>query len=126
MKLTSLDHLVLTVQDLGQTVAFYTSVLGMEQSVSGQGRVSLHYGSQKINLHLVGAEFKPSARQPRPGSADLCFIVAQSIDEIGAELERKGIAIIEGPVERTGAVGSIRSVYIRDPDGNLVELSHYT
>ena len=125
MNITSLDHLVLTVTDIEASVSFYTTVLGMRKSVSTEGRVSLHYGSQKINLHLAGAEFQPCARRPGPGSADLCFIVAGTMADIIADLTAKAVQIIEGPVDRTGATGSIESIYLRDPDGNLLELSIY-
>jgi catechol 2,3-dioxygenase-like lactoylglutathione lyase family enzyme len=125
MKLAHLDHLVLTVRDLERSVDFYTSILGMEKSISPQGRISLRYGSQKINLHRAGAEFQPCARHPGSGSADLCFITVQPLAEVVDELKHKNVTIIEGPVERTGAAGTITSVYVRDPDGNLLELSNY-
>ena len=114
MKVESLDHLVLTVADLDATVAFYER-LGMRHVVFGEGRHALGFGSQKINLHLAGSEFEPKAATPTPGSADLCFLVD--------ELDVGGLDVVEGPVERTGATGQLRSVYVRDPDGNLVELS---
>ena len=125
MKITGLDHFVLTVTDIDRSVSFYTSILGLRKSVNPQGRTSLHFGSQKINLHLAGAEFQPCALRPEPGSADLCFIVDGALDDIIAELAGKRVQIIEGPVERTGARGSIESIYLRDPDGNLLELSQY-
>jgi catechol 2,3-dioxygenase-like lactoylglutathione lyase family enzyme len=124
MNIKILDHLVLTVADIESSVAFYAD-LGLSKSVSSQGRVALHYGTQKINLHLAGAEFSPCALHPKPGSADLCFIVDQPIGEIVAELESRSIPIIAGPVERTGARGRMESVYIRDPDGNLLEIARY-
>ncbi len=122
--LERLDHLVLTVRDLEATCAFYETVLGMRRASFGQGRTALHFGRQKINLHQAGREFEPKARRPTPGSADLCFLAATPIAEIVAHLEACGIVIEEGPVARTGAEGPITSVYIRDPDGNLIEVSN--
>lgn len=121
----SLDHLVLTVADIERTVAFYCGVLGMERVTFGAGRVALTFGSQKINLHQHGREFEPKAAAPTPGSADLCFVSAIPLDQVQARLAAAGIAVEEGPVARTGAVGPITSVYVRDPDGNLVEISTY-
>ncbi len=114
MRIESLDHLVLTVRDLDATVAFY-ELLGMRHVEFDEGRHALAFGSQKLNLHVAGHEFEPKADVPTPGSADLCFLVD--------ELDVEGLDVLEGPVERTGATGTIRSVYVRDPDGNLVELS---
>ena len=122
--LDRLDHLVLTVRDLEATCAFYETVLGMRRESFGQGRTALHFGRQKINLHQAGREFEPKARKPTPGSADLCFLAATPIAEVVAHLEARGVAIEEGPVARTGAEGPITSVYLRDPDGNLIEVSH--
>ncbi|XP_012942143.1 glyoxalase domain-containing protein 5 [Aplysia californica] len=124
-QITHLDHLVLTVKDLEATVDFYTRVLGMEATTFKGGRKALNYGEQKINLHESGKEFEPKAAKPTSGSADLCFITKTSLDQVEEHLKACAVDIIEGPVERTGAVGSIRSVYIRDPDGNLVEISNY-
>ncbi len=123
MNISHLDHLVLTVDDLEATTDFYTRVLGMRAVTFGQGRQALAFGQQKINLHQAGREFEPKAGRPTPGSADLCLIVATALDEVVAHLEREGVALVEGPVERTGATGPIRSVYVRDPDQNLIELS---
>ena len=123
MKIERLDHLVLTVADLGKTVDFYTRVLGMEAVTFGGGRTALTFGRSKINLHQAGHEFEPKAHRATPGSADVCLIVEDSLDDVVAELTATGVAIVEGPVDRTGATGPIRSVYVRDPDGNLVELS---
>jgi len=123
MNISHLDHLVLTVDDLEATTDFYTRVLGMRAVTFGEGRKALAFGQQKINLHQAGREFEPRAGRPTPGSADLCFIVATPLDEVVAHLERQGIARVEGPVQRTGAAGPIRSVYVRDPDQNLIELS---
>jgi catechol 2,3-dioxygenase-like lactoylglutathione lyase family enzyme len=119
----SLDHLVLTVRDLDATVRFYVEGLGMELREFDEGRKALHFGSQKINLHLAGHEFEPKAVYPTPGSADLCFLTERPLDEISERLESLGYPIIEGPVPRTGATGPIRSIYTRDPDGNLVEIA---
>ncbi|WP_313526320.1 VOC family protein [Stutzerimonas kunmingensis] len=124
MQIDYLDHLVLTVADIETTVDFYTRVLGMQVVTFGEGRKALTFGNQKINLHQAGYEFEPKAERPAPGSADLCFIVATSLDDVIAHLNEHGVAIIEGPVQRTGATGPIRSVYLRDPDLNLIELSN--
>jgi catechol 2,3-dioxygenase-like lactoylglutathione lyase family enzyme len=125
MRIDRLDHLVLTVADLTRTIDFYASVLGMEEVTFEDGRKALAFGRSKINLHEAGHEFEPKARQAVPGSADLCFITEDPLDEVIATLREHGVAILEGPVDRTGAVGTIRSVYVRDPDGNLVEISNY-
>lgn len=125
MKIDRLDHLVLTVADIEATCDFYTRVLGMEQVVFGNGRVALHFGQQKINLHQAKHEFEPRAKNPTPGSADLCLITSSSISEVLAILQSYQIDIIEGPIPRTGAVGPISSIYLRDPDQNLIEISSY-
>ncbi|MEU0276995.1 VOC family protein [Streptomyces sp. NPDC006195] len=125
MRVERLDHLVLTVADIEATVVFYTRVLGMEPVVFGGGRRALAFGQSKINLHRAGHEFEPKAARPSPGSADLCFVVADPLERVIAELAAQGVPVEEGPVERTGALGPFVSVYVRDPDGNLVELSHY-
>jgi len=119
-----LDHLVLTVANLDATIDFYTEVLSMD-AITFEGRKALRFGDQKINLHQRGHEFNPKAAHPTPGSADLCFITLTPIDEVIEYLAALRVHIEEGPVERTGAVGKIRSVYIRDPDHNLVEISNY-
>ncbi len=124
MHIDHLDHLVLTVADLDVTVDFYTRVLGMQAVTFGEGRKALSFGVQKINLHQAGKEFEPKAERPMPGSADLCFIVATPLEEVIAHLETQGVTILEGPVRRTGATQPIRSVYVRDPDFNLIELSN--
>ena len=121
-----LDHLVLTVRDLEATSAFYQRALGMTRETFGAGRVALHFGRQKINLHPAGHEFEPRARNPTPGSGDLCLITEASPESVVAHLRACGVAIELGPVERTGATGAIRSVYFRDPDDNLIEVSSYT
>lgn len=125
MQIRQLDHLVLTVQDIDRSVDFYTRVLGMRLVTFGEGRKALAFGSQKINLHQAGAEFQPHAHRPTPGSADLCFIVEESLDEVVAQLHGHNLEILVGPVARTGATGPIRSVYLLDPDLNLIELSNY-
>ncbi len=119
----SLDHLVLTVADIARTCDFYTRALGMTVVRFGAGRVALQFGRQKINLHQADRTFDPKAAAPTPGSADLCFLLAGSLEDAAAHLAALAIAIEEGPVERTGATGPIRSIYLRDPDGNLVELA---
>jgi catechol 2,3-dioxygenase-like lactoylglutathione lyase family enzyme len=121
--IAGLDHLVLTVRDLDATVRFYVEGLGMRLETFGAGRHALHFGSQKINLHVAGREFEPKAAQPTPGSADLCFLTDRPLAEIGDRLEALGHPIIEGPVARSGATGPIMSLYTRDPDGNLIEIA---
>ena len=122
MRVASLDHLVLTVADIEATVGFYEK-LGMRAETFGAGRIALRFGDQKINLHRAGRPIQPHARKPTPGSADICLLVEGSLDEVERELERAGVVFELGPVPRTGATGPIRSLYLRDPDGNLVELS---
>lgn len=119
-----LDHLVLTVADLAATARFYRDGLGLELRTFEGGRQALHMGDQKINLHVAGRELEPKAARPTPGSADLCFLTDEPLDEIAARLEKQGHPVIEGPVGRTGACGPILSIYVRDPDGNLIELAH--
>src|ERR1700692_2517756 len=119
-----LAHLVLTVASIDATVAFYTSVLGMELVTFGN-RKALRFGEQKINLHQAGKEFEPKAAHPTPGSGDLCFITKAPIEDVISHLKAGSYAIELGPVERTGAVGEMRSIYIRDPDLNLIEISNY-
>ncbi|WP_116209287.1 VOC family protein [Streptomyces olivoreticuli] len=125
MRVDRLDHLVLTVKNIDATVAFYTTVLGMRAVTFDGGGHSVTFGHSKINLHQAGREFELKAEHPTPGNGDLCFIVDQGIDEIIAELAAHDIAVEEGPVERAGATGTMTSVYLRDPDDNLIELSHY-
>ncbi|WP_347016642.1 VOC family protein [Acinetobacter seifertii] len=124
MKISHLDHLVLTVASIENTCNFYQTVLGFEVITFKGDRKALKFGNQKINLHQQGNEFEPKALQPTPGSADLCFISDTSISEVVAHLNQLNIQIEEGPVERTGAMHSILSVYIRDPDQNLIEISN--
>jgi catechol 2,3-dioxygenase-like lactoylglutathione lyase family enzyme len=125
MRIGHLDHLVLTVKDIETSVSFYTSVLGMTETTFGDGRKALVFGSSKINLHQAGHEFEPKAGAPTPGSADLCLIAEDDLDSVQAQLAAAGVAVEVGPVKRTGALGEIISVYIRDPDQNLIELSNY-
>ncbi|ASB90904.1 VOC family protein [Bacillus sonorensis] len=120
-----LDHFVLTVKNLQETINFYTCVLGMEEETFGSGRKALRFGNQKINLHEAGNEFDPKAKHPLPGSADLCFVSDETIDHIIGHLRKNNVSIEEGPVRRTGALGPIVSVYMRDPDQNLIEISQY-
>lgn len=124
LKLESLDHLVLTVADIAATCAFYERVLGMTVVSFGEGRTALAFGRQKINLHVAGKEFDPKARRPTPGSGDLCFLTSTPIQAVVGHLDATGTAIVEGPVRRTGATGPILSVYVRDPDGNLIEIAN--
>jgi catechol 2,3-dioxygenase-like lactoylglutathione lyase family enzyme len=125
MTINRLDHLVLTVINIEAACYFYSSIMGMDIVTFGNGRKALQFGNQKINLHQVGKEFEPKADKPAPGSADLCFIADTSVEIILDELHDKHIEIIEGIVERTGATGTIRSIYFRDPDQNLIEVSNY-
>jgi catechol 2,3-dioxygenase-like lactoylglutathione lyase family enzyme len=118
-----LDHLVLTCVDAEATKHFYTEVLQMELETFGAGRMAFRFGNQKINLHVRGAEFEPKAHLPVPGALDLCFIATVPLDDVIAHLRQAGWPIIDGPVERTGATQKIRSVYLRDPDLNLIEIS---
>ncbi len=123
-----LDHLVLTTSRREACIDFYTRVLGMRMETFVGGtppveRVAFRFGDQKINLHVQGAEFDPKAHLPVPGALDLCFIATVPIEEVVARLRAAGWPILEGPVTRTGATGPIRSVYVRDPDLNLVEVS---
>ncbi|GAB2180782.1 VOC family protein [Denitratisoma sp. agr-D3] len=124
MKIDSLDHLVLTVQDLDATVAFYSTTLGMEAITFGAGRKALSFGQQKINLHQRGKEFEPKAQQPTPGSADLCFLTSVPLADVASHLAACGVTVLEGPIQRTGATGPILSLYFRDPDMNLIEVSN--
>jgi catechol 2,3-dioxygenase-like lactoylglutathione lyase family enzyme len=124
MKIDSLDHLVLTVKDIDASCAFYSRVLGMEVVAFGAGRKALAFGAQKINLHQAGHEFEPKAQRPTPGSADLCFLTVVPLREVQQHLAACGVTITEGPVQRTGAQGPILSVYFRDPDLNLIEVSN--
>ena len=118
-----LDHVVLTVTDIEKTKNFYVHVLGMRAQTNRLGRVSLMFGRQKINLHRFGNEFSPHARRPTPGSCDLCFIVSgRTLEEMKEQVESNGISVIEGPVEREGALGAMMSIYFHDPDGHRLQL----
>jgi catechol 2,3-dioxygenase-like lactoylglutathione lyase family enzyme len=125
MRLLSLDHLVLTVRNLETTVDFYTQVLGMSVSAFGEGRLALKFGTQKINLHELGNEFHPNALRATPGSADLCFLTEEPLSGWQDHLQELGAEVIEGPVQRQGALGPLPSIYLRDPDGNLIEIANY-
>jgi catechol 2,3-dioxygenase-like lactoylglutathione lyase family enzyme len=123
VSIRSLDHLVLTVADIDASVAFYSRVLGMREVVFGGGRRALAFGNQKINLHQHHAEFEPKALRPTPGSADLCLRTETPSEDILRHLKACGVPVVEGPVERSGATGPLVSIYVRDPDGNLVEIA---
>lgn len=123
--ISHLDHFVLTTHDIKGCVDFYSGVLGMEVVRFGAGRTALKFGQQKINIHEYGREIEPKAHLPVPGSLDLCFIIRGAMAELLAHLSNHGVATEEGPARRTGACGEIESVYIRDPDLNLIELSVY-
>ena len=125
IRIDSLDHLVLTVKDISRTCSFYRQVLGMQEISFGGDRKALKFGNHKINVHEYGKEIEPKAEQPMPGSADLCFITPTPIEDVKKHIRTCGINIVEGPVRRAGAKGSILSIYLRDPDGNLIELSNF-
>jgi catechol 2,3-dioxygenase-like lactoylglutathione lyase family enzyme len=125
MDIERIDHLVLTVRDIETTCAFYAGALGMKVVNFGRGRKALAFGSQKINLHQQGKEFEPKADCPKPGSADFCLITSIPMQKVVTHLEAYGVVLIEGPVKRTGALGTLLSVYFRDPDLNLIEVSNY-
>ena len=120
----SLDHVVLTVASIEETAAFYSRVLGMEVRTFGQGRVALHFGRQKINLHEVGRVVDPNVRHATPGSADFCLLTDTPIEEVMGHLAACSVPVVEGPVDRTGAVHALKSVYFYDPDDNLIEVAH--
>jgi catechol 2,3-dioxygenase-like lactoylglutathione lyase family enzyme len=124
VQIQCLDHLVLTVRDIDASLTFYSSVLGMQVVTFGANRKALAFGTQKINLHQAGREFEPKAAAPTPGSADLCFLTLESLEFVISHLQSGGVPVIQGPVQRTGAMGPIRSVYIRDPDNNLIEIAN--
>ena len=126
MNINRLDHLVLTVADIATTCNFYSRVLGMGVVTFGAGRTALTFGAQKINLHPKGNEIEPKAVNPTPGSGDLCFIASTPLTAVIAHLRQCGVPILLGPVQRDGATGLMLSVYIRDPDMNLVEISNYS
>ena len=122
--LDSIDHVVLTVRDLDATLRFYCDVLGMRAEQFAGNRMALKFGTQKINLHVAGREFEPKALTPTPGSADLCFLTSIPMKAVIEELHKRGILIVRGPVSKTGAQGPLRSIYLRDPDQNLIEISN--
>ncbi len=124
MKITSIDHIVLTVKNITETIKFYESVLGMKRESFCDGRMALKFGKQKINLHQYGKEFEPKAKTPLSGSADLCFITETALDIALEHVQQCGITVIEGPVQRTGATATLISFYFRDPDGNLIEVAN--
>jgi catechol 2,3-dioxygenase-like lactoylglutathione lyase family enzyme len=125
INIKAIDHIVMTCGDIEKTVAFYTFALGMKVHCFGNNRFALRFGNQKINLHQVGNEFEPKAKLPTPGSVDVCFITETPLDEVKSYLESNGINILEGPIEKIGAMGKIYSIYFRDPDKNLIEVSNY-
>jgi catechol 2,3-dioxygenase-like lactoylglutathione lyase family enzyme len=125
MKIERLDHLVLTVHNLDQTCQFYSQVLGMEVVTFGDGHKALHFGQQKLNLHVVGKELEPKAQHPTAGSTDLCLITDLPLEQVMQHLKACNVEIIEEPVKRIGAIGQLISIYLRDPDGNLIEVSNY-
>lgn len=119
-----LDHLVLTVSDVEASSRWYAEILGLEPIRFGQGRHALRIADQKINLHPIGAAIEPRATAPTPGSADLCFVTRTDLEAVSAQLVRIGVRIVQGPVARSGARANLRSIYIRDPDGNLIEIAN--
>ena len=125
MKIDSLDHLVLTVASIENTCKFYVDLLGMQEVEFGEGRTALCFGNQKLNLHQKGSEFEPKAAYPAAGSADICFITHTPLDQVIEEITARGETILQGPVEKTGAKGPMMSIYLRDPDLNLIEISNY-
>lgn len=125
IQIERLDHVVLTVRSMDAALDFYTRVLGMEAITFGEGRKALRFGQQKINLHQAGAEFEPKAAQPTPGSADLCFITQTALADVIRHIEQHGVTVELPPSVRSGALGPILSIYLRDPDGNLIEISNY-
>ena len=124
MELDAIDHLVLTVRDIPASIAFYTRVLGMREVTFGDNRRALAFGRSKLNLHQAGKEFEPKAAHPLPGAIDLCLLTRTPMAAVMHHLAALDVAIEAGPIQRTGAQGPIVSVYVRDPDGNLIELSN--
>jgi catechol 2,3-dioxygenase-like lactoylglutathione lyase family enzyme len=124
VKVLRIDHVVLTVADLERTLAFYERVLGMTAVSFGEGRRALAFGDQKLNLHQVGREFEPKAHRPTAGAVDICFTTDVPLDEVAAHLRSQSVAIEHGPVDKIGARRALRSLYFRDPDGNLIEVSN--
>lgn len=124
MEPTRIDHVVLYATDVDTTAAFYERC-GMERETFDDGRVAVRFGEAKINLHQAGDEYVPHARSPEPGSADFCLIVESAVEEVADHLESEGVELVAGPVEKVGAGGPMDSVYVRDPDGNLLEFASY-
>jgi catechol 2,3-dioxygenase-like lactoylglutathione lyase family enzyme len=124
MKIKGIDHLVITVQDIDETIAFYNRVLGMAAVTFAKGRKALVFGTQKINLHKAGEEIMPHGKNPVPGSTDLCFITETPMPQVISHLASCNVKILAGPLQRPGAVSSLLSAYIRDPDGNLIEIAN--
>ena len=124
MRVSRIDHVVLTVADLERTLSFYQRVLGMSPVTFGEGRRALAFGDQKLNLHQAGREFEPKARRPTPGAVDICFTTDVPLAEVIAHLDAESVVVELGPVAKTGARGPLQSVYFRDPDGNLIEVSN--
>ncbi|MGQ9857790.1 MAG: VOC family protein [Thermodesulfobacteriota bacterium] len=125
MRIERLDHLVLTVCDLEAAIVFYQRVMGMQPVTLADGRKALEFGESRINLHTRDTPARPKAKNPTPGSADLCFVSATPIRSVIEHLDRLGVPIEVGPVPREGALGNMTSVYFRDPDGNLIEVASY-
>jgi catechol 2,3-dioxygenase-like lactoylglutathione lyase family enzyme len=125
VRIDRIDHLVLTVKDIPRSCDFYSRVLGMTIVTFGEGRKALSFGEHKINLHQRGQELEPKAARPTPGSADICLITSTPLVQVMSHLQGCSIELLEGPVRRTGALGPIMSVYFRDPDSNLIEVSSY-
>ncbi len=121
----SIDHIVFTVKDVEATCEFYQRVLGIEIATFGEGRKALSFGQQKINLHQYGKEFEPKAASPAPGTQDICLITLIPIADVSKHIQKCGVEIEDGPIRRTGAAGPILSIYFRDPDCNLIEVSNY-
>lgn len=121
----SLDHAVLTCASVPGTIAWYVAHLGLRHVESADGRHALHFGAQKLNLHQAGREFSPRATVAKPGTVDICFITQTPVDSVLGYFQSAGLEIVEGVVDRTGALGDLRSVYVRDPDGNLIEVANY-
>ena len=124
MKVLRIDHVVLTVADLERTIAFYERVLGMTAVSFGEGRRAITFGDQTLNMHQAGREFAPRALRPTPGAIDVCFTTDVPLEEVAAHLRAQSVAIEHGPVDKIGARGALRSLYFRDPDGNLIEVSN--
>jgi catechol 2,3-dioxygenase-like lactoylglutathione lyase family enzyme len=124
VKVRAIDHVVLTVRDVDRTLSFYERALGMTPVSFGEGRRALAFGDQKLNLHQAGREFEPKAAAPTPGAIDLCLLTDEPLDAVIAHLRGAGVTIELGPVLKTGARSTLRSIYFRDPDGNLIEVAN--